>query len=142
MESDCFRQLPGSVSQDPCLQALKAFSYHTFHQGCLEPNRGSGKMELRPLPLAHCCFLRTWVQKLRSGMWLGSLLAQPPVIQAVSTAVDLQCCDPWNTPFSPCLKEGYSHFWAVPLSSQDWIGGCGRWIKYSSVTAHACQEKG
>lgn len=44
-------------------------------------------------------------------------LAQPHRIQAVSRAVDLQCCDPWNTPFFPCLKEGYSHFWAVPLSS-------------------------
>ena len=42
MESDYLRQLPGSVSQDPCLQALKAFYPHIVHKGC--PDQIEGKV--------------------------------------------------------------------------------------------------
>lgn len=57
MEPGWYRQLLGSASQGPCLQALKAFYYHRLYKGGPEANRGEGKMELRALLMTHCSFL-------------------------------------------------------------------------------------
>lgn len=122
MNSDGSRQLPGSVSQVPCFQALKAFYFHRLHKGY--PTTEEGKIQLRPQLLTHCSFLSELLDTASLLRHLTGLL-QPHLIPAVNLYVlhPPSVTDAWSAHCLPCLMVEqnsmliFSHFWADPLSS-------------------------